>query len=51
MVAIGTIVVGCCCYWLGVKKGKRIAWDDFAMNYIVIHKSTIINKNKRRKTK
>ena len=51
VMAIGIIAVGCCCYWLGVRKGKRLAWNDFALNYIVIHKSTIINNKKRRNTK
>lgn len=49
MMIVLAVIVGSCCYYLGIRKGKRVAWDDFATNYIVIHKSTIINNKKYKK--
>lgn len=46
---IAVILVGYCSFMVGYRAGKRSAWDDFALNYIVIHKSTIIKPKKSNK--
>ena len=50
-VIVVAVLASCGSFSLGVKRGKQLAWMDFAKNYIVIHKSTIITRKKPIKRK